>query len=363
MKIAIINFQHSNYNYGAVLQAAALSYCINDLDENFVVEHLDFQPQKNYKILIKRFIRNTLSMAGLMKGIEKSQRVEHHGHFERFRNEWLTRSKLLISSRELSNQMRLFDTVIVGSDQVWRPEYTGVNAEDYFLMTCPETVRKVAYAASFGKDIYEDPRGRVNLERLKSTLSSYNGISVREESGLDICCNTFNIPAVHVVDPTILAGKTFFDEIIKNEDTTTADFVYYKLDKTEEFDNCVSEISQYYGYTCEDIYYNDSGYHSMSFWIKSIKQSKLIVTDSFHCVCLAIIYNKNFFCISNAGRGTARLESLLSSVGLESRFIDESNLISSAKSNEDIDYEYVNKKLSLMRGTSLNFLEKSLSIR
>ena len=49
---------------------------------------------------------------------------------------------------DISNK---YDTIIVGSDQVWRPKYTG-GIEKYFLSFADNRIKKIAYSASFGTD-------------------------------------------------------------------------------------------------------------------------------------------------------------------------------------------------------------------
>ena len=49
---------------------------------------------------------------------------------------------------------------------------------------------------------------------------------------------------------------------------------------------------------------------SVSNWLNAIKTCKFLITDSFHGVCFAIIFNKPFVCIKNQDRGGARFDTL-----------------------------------------------------
>lgn len=57
-------------------------------------------------------------------------------------------------------------------------------------------------------------------------------------------------------------------------------------------------------------------------WLKTIANSKLVVTDSFHTVCFAIIFRRSFIAISSTKRGKSRLLGILEPLGLQHRLID-----------------------------------------
>lgn len=63
-KIGLLNFHYSDHNYGAVLQAAALSDVISRI--GYSVEHIDFIPNKiaQKKTLRQRLINNVLAALG-----------------------------------------------------------------------------------------------------------------------------------------------------------------------------------------------------------------------------------------------------------------------------------------------------------
>ena len=67
-------------------------------------------------------------------------------------------------------------------------------------------------------------------------------------------------------------------------------------------------------------------------WLKCFAKSKFVITDSFHGMCFALIFNKPFIVIANYGRGIERFESLLDMCNLNDRLIDINNL-------NDISYD------------------------
>lgn len=70
-------------------------------------------------------------------------------------------------------------------------------------------------------------------------------------------------------------------------------------------------------------------------WLTNIRNSKYVITDSFHGLALSIIFHKNFFVFCADPKKFTRLQSLLELVGLENRYI---------KSEED----FLNRKNELL---------------
>ena len=73
----------------------------------------------------------------------------------------------------------------------------------------------ISYAASFGHAHYA---GSIPEEEVRLLLSRFDSISVRENSGVDICKN-FGVKALQVLDPTFLLRENDYIQLIKeNED-------------------------------------------------------------------------------------------------------------------------------------------------
>src|SRR5690606_38187267 len=124
-----------------------------------------------------------------------------------------------------------FDAIIVGSDQVWRYKYVGKNFRYYFLDFITKPTKKISYAASFGIDNWEGPNDTVPL--ISRLLADFQAISVREDSGVVICKETFGVDDTrHVLDPTFLPEIEFYDNIIDVEGISkTIQLFSYVLDK------------------------------------------------------------------------------------------------------------------------------------
>lgn len=371
-KIGIINYQYSCSNYGAVLQAAALHWYI---DKTFTVEceHINYIPSRKKTSQLRKFkvfIGDFLRYIGVKKQTIKHDSFKNSYVFEDFRKAWLPRSPIVYSSLEqLKSSELAYDYVIVGSDQVWRPSYTEDSTMVYFLSFVGDSVKRIAYAASFGNDHWECSADDELTRFTRLELDKFSAISVREDSGINVCKEVFGCEDIsHVLDPTLLAGKEFFDQILAESDEFLEEkVVYYKLELDEKFTSFVSSLCEQFNLASENIYYKDLKrsyyYESVENWVNKIKNGKVIVTDSFHCICLAIIYEKDFLYYPNDNRGLSRLESLLKMLEIKDRiYIDtEVNPIEYYASLDKIDYTRVNSLLESLRVQSGEYLENALS--
>lgn len=366
--IGIVNFHYSNHNYGAVLQAAALHYYVNK-ELGYKSEHINFMP-KSVKVKWQAKLKSQIKALLMDLGL-KEKKITHNSFvnpevFQEFRDKWLPTSAKTFHTFDELNQADLpYSHAIVGSDQVWRPSYTGNASLVYFLAFLNESVKKISYAASFGNDFWElNPD---DTAKIANEIQSFDAISVREKSGVDICNSSFEVKAEHVLDPTLLVGRSLFDDIIGDKpENNTADIVYYKLDIDSDFEAFINNAAASLNFTVSNIYYSSKGrshyYRSVDSWLREIKESKLVITDSFHCVCFAILFEVPFIYYPNNNRGLTRLESLLSSLDLTHHiYRDNADPVELTKEIMEIDYIQVNKKLAGLRSSSSKFLTDSLS--
>lgn len=99
--------------------------------------------------------------------------------------------------RRLNRETKAF---IVGSDQVWRHKYSRLFGRDLFWLSfAAPNAKKIAYAASFGRDRWE--ADFESTLAAKYYISRFDRVSVREDDGVGICRDVFGVEASHVLDP------------------------------------------------------------------------------------------------------------------------------------------------------------------
>ena len=271
--------------------------------------------------------------------------------------------------KELNNTFNIFS---VGSDQVWRERNLKEKILTYFFDFVDDNKKKIAYAASFGVDYWEGDEKLT--EEVKPLIKRFDYISVREESGIGICKNTFGVDnVVCVLDPTLMIDREDYQIILDDwQDKSHLKkkyIAYMLLDDTEQLRNGSKKIANYLGAEINYIKgksFNILGktitlYNKVSQWLTYLKDAELVITDSFHCTVFSIIFHKKFVVVANPTRGIARLETLLEKVGLENRFFTNiDNVLESEILDKDIDYREVDKKLEVHRKYSMNFLKRAL---
>ncbi|MDE5693135.1 MAG: polysaccharide pyruvyl transferase family protein, partial [Duncaniella sp.] len=150
----------------------------------------------------------------------------------------IQRSRICHSDRELREIVKKnsYDAFIVGSDQVWRQEYSP-RIETYFLdfLSDGDRRKKVAYAASFGVETgYIDAD---KMQQCKTLLSRFDAVSVREDGGLRIVREDFSWHDVEkVLDPTLLLSDSDYRCLIKASDCLAGEkyITSYILDDSME---------------------------------------------------------------------------------------------------------------------------------
>lgn len=354
-KVGILNFQYSTHNYGAVLQAAALERICRQLGHD--AEHLDYMAKP--KVSLKGRVGRLLRATGLRK-TPKANQVANEEAFERFRQSFINRTKRIKSAKEFPAVAKGFDSVVVGSDQVWRPAF----AKDtiaFFLGYVPKGVDRVSYAASFGTAAWEQADDTVLTSKVQEELRQFKAISCREESGVEICKDVFGVEAAHVLDPLLLVDESFFEKVVsKSSVKPGARLVYYKLDSTPDFQDDLYVVGSELGSDAVNIYLKDSGfreYREVPDWLALIRNSEVVVTDSFHCICLGLRFGKEVIFCPNERRGQARLDSLFKKLGVEAESLPLDLKTPMSKLSKRGDIEAI---LRNERTHSLKFLADAL---
>ena len=356
MKIGIVT-QPLHNNYGGLLQNYALQQ---------VLKRLGHEPKTiDYvgRVSFTRYLLSTCKQ--LLVSILKCRRPQimpyvaiptsRNPIMADFVNNHIDRTRIVHSyAKEIINEEH-FDAVITGSDQVWRPIYNRY-IEDMYLKFVPNSIKKIAYAASFGVDTWE-----YDAEQTK-TCSKYakriNAISVRESTGVALCKDYLGVDATCVLDPTILAGADAYKPLLK-EKTEEQDCLFaYILDITPEKQAYVESMAKSKGLEAIIKSADKNATLSVEDWLSMIANSSMVVTDSFHGTVFSILFHKEFYSIVNVARGGTRFASLLSPLGLEHRMGDVSQFTLTEPS--PIDWQQVDKILDKQRQDSMNFLTNAL---
>lgn len=370
MNIAILTL-NLNSNYGGLLQCYALQTVLQRMGHN--VEVLSAPRYKwTYSFIyplscIKRFFRKIILRedVDILHPLHQVINKNIYDFIDQYIN-------ITICTRWNEKLAEKYDVIIVGSDQVWRPDFTP-KIEHFFLDFAESSfIKRIAYAASFGVD---NPHyTETQIKRCSSLLKLFDSVSVRESSGVDICSDYFGVSALLMPDPTFLLEKKDYFNLITKDDVLPyhGDLLVYFLDSTEEKENILKDVEQETGLLSfyinvkaenEDVPVKEKTYSRVTQWLQGFQQAKFVVTDSFHGCVFSLIFNKPFIAIGNIERGLTRFTSLLQIFGLSKRLISNFNEYNSRKRFllSDIDYESILSICHAQREKGLLYLEEELS--
>lgn len=263
-----------------------------------------------------------------------------------------------------------YDAVIVGSDQVWTP--MSLPNKFFNLLFVDDSVRKVAYASSFG--VSEIPP--FQRKATGTYLDRFYKIGVREERGKEIVEELSHQKATVVADPTLLLTREEWEtEISDARPHESEPYIFcYFLGTNQNARQAAIRLKKQTGYRIitirhmdeyvpEDEQFGDEApYHvDPNDFVKYISQAAYVCTDSFHCTVFSILFHRQFMTFyrfaerSKTGRNS-RIDSLFKILGLQDRLY-AGNI--SAIDNS-ISYDKVDEKLKSLREDSLEFLKNSL---
>ena len=294
MKLLILTI--TSTNYGNRLQNYAVNHLLKSISmepENLVVYNF-LQYDKS---LVKKSIKRLLPICVLKKVSdlihEKRNALDDRKDrlFQEFSERYMDNRAIYVhTSKELSRKIKGNPYVLVGSDQIWNPDFAGL---DYFFadFTVPE--KRIALSASIG---YTELSGEIQ-ERYTKYCNRMKYISVREESAADLIEKaTGRRPDVYL-DPTLLLTREEWDEIEQVPKCQVPDSYILCLFLGNVPEDITKIYEKAYGMKC--VVLNDKNFpeHFLvdpSEFIWMIKNSSLILTDSFHCTVFSIIYHKDF---------------------------------------------------------------------
>ena len=365
MRIGILTLPF-NLNYGGFLQAFALMT---------VLKRKGHEPEMIMRRHNKKKVSAFFILKYAIKGLAKSiLRLRRYPIIYNVENDYRIRglhmlnfvdkhicpqSPFLYSTEELRSYCKdRFDAYIVGSDQLWRPDYVPDTTNFFLDFTEGWNVKRIAYAASFGNDspCYTDKE----TEECGKLIQDFNAVSLRETGGRRVFekfgwkCNDLQI----VLDPTLLLTMDDYNKLLpKKESESNHKIFAYILDENERIDRFLSSLSKAQGKEIWRFPVKRNPMLPIEDWLTAFRDCDFVVTDSFHGTAFSIIYNKQFVVLGNAERGQSRFETLLGHFGLKDRLVNNSEGVYELPK---INYSDVNQILDKWKLSSLAFLSNAL---
>ena len=275
--------------------------------------------------------------------------------------------KDLVDLKELNDKCKTF---LVGSDQCWRMWFNEYYDYALLLKFVDDKNRMLSFATSMESAYIEGSlEERMIVGKL---LKRFDQISVRERDSVSFLKNQYNVEAEFVLDPIFLLddeewGKLTDASLCPKEQYCAG----YFLDINES-------LLEYYNIIKEKLklpfivlrgtdssnplqiqFEKEIENASLPQMVNLIKEAKYLVTDSFHGMCLAIVFRIPFTVIINERRGGTRFRSLLREFNLENRAVNITFPVEQPNTNE-ICWNKVEDTLFRLQSFSKNWLCRAL---
>lgn len=376
MKICTITC-HNVYNYGASLQAFALQEYlkINGHDVE-IIDYLPWYHKIKYNPFMRLHNRNTgnkycdrfpiLLLPYHIKSffhIYTSWEHKRKKAFDQFTSKYLQLTKKEYSTFKcLQRNVPVADLYITGSDQIWNVNMPNGKDSSYYLAFV-QNKKKISYAASLA--FMEIPN---ELEQfIVKNVSSFNAVSVREESGKIYLESLGLKPVTCVMDPVFLLNKNQWINYSQDSKIYSIPSKYILLynfikddNEINKFALCLSEscglpivsINDQYCQDIADYNLNDAGPFE---FVSLINNASYVISNSFHATVLSIILEKEFYTFGlRKLKNSSRMTDFLTRVGLMERY----NPVSIC--DTEIDYLKVKNNYSGWLDNSVNFLQTNI---
>lgn len=360
-------------NYGSILQAFALQEYINSF-EGIEYEIIN---QFGKSITSADNLLNKLKTIGLRKTLQRAfWKVGIKGLRERnrkiqmFVNAHLKTSNISYSEETIYRTNSVYDGFVCGSDQIWNPGLVDIDSM-YWLGFSDAGKVRIAYAPSIGVDNVDE----VMAATIRKNLSRFDAISCRENQGTRLINAILGEDScMTVVDPTLLAGRPFWDNLSKKRLIEEEYVFVYLLRGSKEQRKMIevfaarenikivtipfleAEYTVWYDFKFGDIKYWDADPND---FVSLIRHAKYVFTDSFHSTVFSILYHIPFFIFPKVGKAQMnRITGLLDASGIENRIINVFDDISRLKESK-INWKTVDLRLHEERIKSQVYLKNA----
>lgn len=367
------------YNYGSILQAYALQSELKELgidDYEIICQYgKKVASMSNLKEKIKRIgIRQSLKRVVWKFGLKKLR--DRNRNIQSFVDNYLHVSQREYNEENIIEANDVYDGFVCGSDQIWNPKLTDVNSM-YWLTFASKEKLKFSYAPSIGVDKFSDEQ----KEAIKNNLSTFKGISSREENGTNLINDALgDNKCITVLDPTLLVKRKIWDNISSSENQYSEKYIFvYMLRGTKKQRKLIEEFAKLKGLKIvtmpfldnEKIELYDFKFGDIKLWdaspadfITVIRNAEYVFTDSFHCMLFSCMYHRDFYTFPKIGQAQInRMLNFQKLISASEHMISDEIDVREIENVKRIDWNYVDSVLNDKRKESETYLKNVLDVK
>ncbi len=352
MKIGILTHHYVN-NFGAFLQAYALQKAVERIypdDEVYIINYINR----------RQLVINSLGWCRFYIGQESlsdwPKKITLPFIFAKERKKHLNLTKAVYTAEEV-NSMN-FDTIIIGSDEVWN--YADTKSADPIKFAQGLDCKNII---SYAPSAAQAPKKMEMPQYAKDGLAKFGHISTRDdltEKLVEKC----GYKSIRVLDPTFLSEIP--NGVAKPKKKPY--ILFYYCDGIPEA--ALVEIKRFAKENNYDLYgageagkiYTECTVNITPFeWVDMFKNASYVVTGTFHGAVFSILNKKQFACYMTNPSRIQKVGSLLSEFGLEDRRFTNQDVIDVLKKQIDYNscYDIINSK----RAKSIEYLKNSIILK
>lgn len=295
-------------NNGTDLQCMAMLMLINKLTKS--VELIDYRCNRLEKTrTIFKF--NTVSSL-----FSIPFRLYDHLQREKFRKKYFNYSIVSYTQNNLFTNS--YNTIVVGSDQVWNSSITG-NDTGFYLPYANKYQLKYSYAVSFGNQ-------NIKLldKKVMDYLGDFNCVSVREITNVSRLKEK-GIDARYDLDPLLMITShewNMYTRKINYKQKYILVYITEYNEKTFDLAKCIADKKHLnvicIGGTNRFIHgIRNIRFCSIKTWLTYLKNAEIVITNSYHCLSFAINYHRKFVLTNRfSDPNDTRFSDLLSLIGI-----------------------------------------------
>ncbi len=348
-------------NYGNRLQNYALQTVLSDYGVTTTAHHQT--DAANNKQILKRIASKSISTAAAH--VLRGQRLLELMRVRKgitFTKRYVPDNQFTITAKSglVSQKGATVHRIIIGSDQVWNPQW--ITNHDLALRLgafAPQNCPIISYAASFGVSSVSDDAKRV----FQKYLPRFKAVSVREFQGATLVEEMTGLKAEVVLDPTLMVNSNKWINITEKFVNKNEKYVltYFLGQVSDEQERDIQEFAKARGLKIRRILdFRDPETYvaGPQDFVELFAKAEYIFTDSYHACCFSVLFHKQFTVFNRAGMsGTANMNSRMETLF---KLLDIDHVVTDSGVAPTIDYSKIDTKLTEARVRSAHWLNKTM---
>ena len=372
LRVGVVTSFTNNYNYGAILQAYALTRFIGVFTREC--------KQINYSGTITASRATPIRNECAAPSPERREAVQGIAARKQAMNRFMRRipqTHTVFSDININEAVKAFDAFVCGSDVIWGTQ-TRLNQHPfYWLDFVPKGNKiKISYAPSLKTKDWTP----YELRQIVQYTSTFDALSVREEDGKAFLEGLLRRTkrVTHALDPTLLIPTQTWRYIAKRANVENDYIFVYLLGDSVAQRRRIREFAKLKGlpivtlphcvkYRRSDASFGDVKLYDIDppQWIWLIDHAEYIFTDSFHGALFSSMFHKRFFILNRempeawSSLGN-RITSLTNMWGIGGVVLPDEGSAYDIDRIPPIDYRKVDEATRVKRIESAEFLLSAL---